>query len=388
MRLLILGFLLVALLLVGGLHRYLWLRLVRAATARGSAGRRVGTVAAVALPLLTVVAMLGGRALPLSISRVLVWPGYLWIAVMFYLVLVLLVAELPAHLARRTLTRRPAPAGVAVAEPPATGAGAVAVAVAVAVAGTGGATGEVDAGRRLLLARSVAVAAGLIALTTVGAGTVTALGPPVHRRVRIPLAKLPRRYDGLRIAVVSDIHLGPILGRGHTQRIVDIINDHNADLVTVVGDLVDGTVADLGAAADPLAGLRSRLGAYFVTGNHEYFSGFEPWIEKVSSLGLRVLRNELVALDAINLAGVNDITGGSYGDAPDYDKALADRDPSRPVVLLAHQPVQAAEAARRGVDLQLSGHTHGGQMWPFSLAVAAQQPLVAASAESMACPST
>ena len=117
--------------------------------------------------------------------------------------------------------------------------------------------------------------------------------------------------------------------------------------------------------------------AYFVTGNHEYHSGFEDWIAEVRSLGLRPLRNERVELDGLDLAGVNDATAGSAGDPPDYDRALAGRDTSRPVVLLAHQPIQAHEAARRGADLQISGPTHGGQMWPFSLVIAAQQPVVA-----------
>jgi predicted MPP superfamily phosphohydrolase len=228
----------------------------------------------------------------------------------------------------------------------------------------------------LLISRSLAIVAGLAATGTTAAGMATALGPPRRKRITIPITRLPRRMDGLRIVLVSDIHLGPILGRSHTQRVVETINAFDADLVAVVGDLVDGSVAELGAAAQPLAGLRSRHGAYFVTGTHEYFSGYQEWIAEVDSLGLRVLRNARVEIDGLDLAGVNDVTGGAHDDAPDYDAALADRDPGRPVVLLAHQPVQATEAARRGVDLQLSGHTHGGQVWPFGLVVAAQQPIV------------
>jgi predicted MPP superfamily phosphohydrolase len=156
-----------------------------------------------------------------------------------------------------------------------------------------------------------------------------------------------------------------------------MINGAEADLVAIVGDTVDGSVAELGEAAEPLGDLRSRLGTFFVTGNHEYFSGFEPWIEEMRSLGLRVLRNERVDIEGLDLAGVNDVNGSNYDDAPNYAAALGGRDARRPVVLLAHQPVQAHEAAKHGVDLQLSGHTHGGQMVPFSVIVALQQPLLA-----------
>jgi predicted MPP superfamily phosphohydrolase len=123
--------------------------------------------------------------------------------------------------------------------------------------------------------------------------------------------------------------------------------------------------------------LRSRRGSYFVTGNHEYFSGFREWIAEVESFGLTVLRNNRVAVDGIDLAGVNDVTGSAYDDGPDYARALADRDPAKPVVLMAHQPIQVHEAQRHRVDLQLSGHTHGGQIVPFSYLVGLQQPVVA-----------
>jgi predicted MPP superfamily phosphohydrolase len=194
--------------------------------------------------------------------------------------------------------------------------------------------------------------------------------------VQFPLAKLPRAMDGTRLVVVSDIHLGPLRGSHHVGRIVDLINSVNADIVCVVGDLVDGTVPELGRFAAPLAGIRSRQGAYFVTGNHEYYSGFQPWVDEVARLGVRPLRNERVALGGLDLAGVNDLGGAAFGDPADFGKALGDRDASRPVVLMAHQPVAVHQAARYGVDLQVSGHTHGGQVAPFNLVVRLQQPVV------------
>jgi predicted MPP superfamily phosphohydrolase len=192
----------------------------------------------------------------------------------------------------------------------------------------------------------------------------------------MPMAKLPRAMDGTRLAVVSDIHLGPLTGTRHVGRIVDLINSVKADIVCVVGDLVDGTVAELGRFATPLADIESRYGAYFVTGNHEYYSGYAPWVDEVARLGVKPLRNERVELNGLDLAGVNDLGGAQYGDAPDFAKALGDRDTTRPVVLMAHQPVAARQAAPFGVDLQVSGHTHGGQMAPFNLLVKLQQPVV------------
>jgi predicted MPP superfamily phosphohydrolase len=230
--------------------------------------------------------------------------------------------------------------------------------------------------RRLLLARGAAIFAGLTATGITGYGVKTALGPPRFDRVQIPIRKLPRSLDGTRLAVVSDIHLGPLAGSHHVGRIVDMINSVGADIVCVVGDLVDGTVQELGRFAEPLKNIRSRQGAYFVTGNHEYYSGFQPWIDEVAGLGVKPLRNERLELGGLDLAGVNDLGGAAYGDGPDFGKALGNRDPSRPVILMAHQPVVAHQAAPYGVDLQVSGHTHGGQMAPFNLVVKLQQPIV------------
>ncbi|MGW4044714.1 metallophosphoesterase [Streptomyces sp. NPDC004721] len=231
--------------------------------------------------------------------------------------------------------------------------------------------------RRLFVSRVVAGGAAAVALGTVGHGTYGVLRGPRVKRVTVPLAKLPRAAHGFRIAVVSDVHLGPVLGRGFAQKVVDTVNATQPDLIAVVGDLVDGSVKDLGPAAAPLAGLRARHGAYFVTGNHEYFSGAEQWVEEVRRLGLHPLENARTELPAFDLAGVNDVRGESEGQGPDFERALGDRDTARACVLLAHQPVQIHEAVRHGVDLQLSGHTHGGQLWPGSLLAAAANPTVA-----------
>jgi predicted MPP superfamily phosphohydrolase len=330
----------VILAIITGIHLYLWKRLVRDALA-GRARRWAG-VGVIVLAALIPLALVGERLVPQSLRPILAWPGYVWIALMFYLLVSLAILEIPRLVikigARKSLAEDPS--------------------------------------RRLLLGRSLAVTAGVASVAATGIGMVQALGAPNLKRVPIRLSKLPVSMDGFKIALVSDIHLGPLLGRSHTERIVRIINSTNADLVAVVGDLVDGSVAELGHAAEPLQDLRAKHGSFFVTGNHEYFSGAEQWIEEVTSFGLTVLRNQRVEIDGLDLAGVNDVTGGGSGDPPDYAKALDGRDAGRPVVLLAHQPVQAHEAAKHGVDLQLSGHTHGGQMVPFNLVVRLQQPII------------
>jgi predicted MPP superfamily phosphohydrolase len=231
--------------------------------------------------------------------------------------------------------------------------------------------------RRLFVSRVVAGAAAAAAVGTVGYGTYGVLRGPKVKRVTVPLAKLPRAAHGYRIAVVSDVHLGPVLGRGFAQKVVDTINSTQPDLIAVVGDLVDGSVKDLGPAAAPLAQLRARHGSYFVTGNHEYFSGAEQWVEEVRRLGIDPLENARREMPYFDLAGVNDVAGEEEGQGPDFAKALGDRDTARACVLLAHQPVQIHDAVEHGVDLQLSGHTHGGQLWPGNLVASGANPTLA-----------
>ncbi|MGW8885103.1 metallophosphoesterase [Streptomyces sp. NPDC055749] len=383
-------------------HRYVWRRFVGDTTVPGSALRRAGTVAAFVLPLLTVGALVSGRAgAPFWLQQVLAWPGFMWLAALLYLTLALLVGEAVRPVLRRLLDRRdraaaepttesavsteagtgpradartrndslvPSGAGPSPAPPaPAPDSGAApAPAPSLALPS-----------RRLFVSRAVGGAAAVAGLGTVGYGTYGVLRGPRVKRVTVPLAKLPRSAHGYRIAVVSDIHIGPILGRAHTRRIVDTINRTRPDLIAVVGDLVDGSVADLGAAAEPLAGLEARHGSYFVTGNHEYFSGAAQWIDHVRELGLRPLENARVEIDGFDLAGVNDIAGESEGQGPDFVTALGDRDRGRAAVLLAHQPVVIHDAVEHGVDLQLSGHTHGGQLWPGNLLAELANPTVA-----------
>ncbi|MFE1608734.1 metallophosphoesterase [Streptomyces albidoflavus] len=399
------------------LHWYVWRRMVRDTTRPGSPVRHVATALFVLGPVLFVGAFATGRSgLPFLVKQIVAWPGYLWAAVFLYLLLALLAGELvrPLLLRMRAPGERGREAGPATpaepadpAEPSApvdstgTGAGTATgtatggCAVAEPATATAPAApappappagtlppGDPDPkprptpSRRLFVSRIVGGTAAAVALGTVGAGTYGVLRGPRLKHVTVPLAKLPRAAHGYRIAVVSDVHLGPILGRGHTQRIVDTVNSAQPDLIAVVGDLVDGSVAELGHAAEPLAQLRARDGSYFVTGNHEYFSGAAEWVDHVRELGLRPLENARVEKAGFDLAGVNDVAGESYGQGPDFVRALGDRDRSRASVLLAHQPIVIDEAVEHGVDLQLSGHTHGGQLWPGNLIAGLANPTV------------
>lgn len=378
--------------LFAGAHWYVWRRLVRDVTARGSAVRRAGTVAAIVLPLLSAGALSTGLVgAPFWLERLLAWPGYVWLALLLYLLLALAVGEVARPLLLRVHGRRKATgqdrtfpeAATAQVETPASPPPGTEMPGALrAESGQGSRQDDevprtLGVTRRLFVSRIVGGAATAAAVATVGYGMADVFSGPGVKRITVPLAKLPRSAHGYRIAVVSDIHLGPILGRAHTQRVVDAINATQPDLVAIVGDLVDGSVADLGSATEPLARLRARHGSYFVTGNHEYYSGVEEWVDRVRELGVHPLRNARVEMPGFDLAGVNDISGEDHADAPDYVRALGDRDTARAAVLMAHQPVMIHQAVEHGVDLQLSGHTHGGQLWPGNLIAALGNPTVA-----------
>ncbi len=201
--------------------------------------------------------------------------------------------------------------------------------------------------------------------------------------VEVPLAGLARQLHGFTIAQISDIHVGPTIKRAFVERIVERVNLLGADMVAITGDLVDGTVRELSHHTEPLGRLTSRHGTYVVTGNHEYYSGADAWIHELRRLGARVLMNEHVVLDhdgaALAVAGVTDYSAHHFdpthrSDAP---AAMLGMPHDAVKLLLAHQPRSAAGAEAAGFHLQLSGHTHGGQFWPWNLFVRLQQPFTA-----------
>ncbi|MDB5778193.1 MAG: metallophosphoesterase, partial [Polaromonas sp.] len=235
---------------------------------------------------------------------------------------------------------------------------------------------------RTVSAQAVPLLAALTALL----GFLNARRTAAVVRVDVPIAGLPPAWQGFTVAQISDIHVGPTIRQGYVRRIVDRVNLLQADVVAITGDLVDGRVSELAAQVAPLADLRSRHGTFVVTGNHEYYSGAQAWIDELRRLGLTVLLNEHVVIAAAGglarplvLAGVTDFNAGQFDPVHRSDpvRALAGAPLDAVRLLLAHQPRSAAAAADAGFDLQLSGHTHGGQFYPWNLFVRLQQPFTA-----------
>ena len=328
------------------IHVYLWIRIVRAA----HLPRRWHVVATLALVLLflSIPITTSSRMYAPGLSGTLGWVALPWMA-LAGLTLVAVVAfdlvRLVVRLGRGGLGRPAAAPALS---------------------------------RRQFLTRVSGGAALAVGSASVGCGIAEARGEHEVVDVEVRLAKLPRALDGFTIVQLSDLHVGLTIDRPFVQRVVDHANRLTPDLIALTGDLIDGKVANLRDDVAPLAQLRAPHGVFAVTGNHEYYSGVDPWIAEITRLGARYLRNERVTISrgdaSFELAGVDDYSAHGWpGHGEDLAAALSGRDPGRALVLLAHQPRQVRNAARHAVDLQLSGHTHGGQIWPWHYIVKLQQ---------------
>ncbi|HEX3761311.1 MAG TPA: metallophosphoesterase [Kofleriaceae bacterium] len=301
----------IAMMILGLAHYYVWLRLVPAAQLP-SRWHVLATIAIVVLAPSLPVATIALRRLPRATARPYVWLAYTGFGFSVYL----LVAAAMTHLA----------CALAGCEP-----------------------------------RTAAVVGVGAAVATVVYGVAHAARGPIVRRVRVPLANLPAAADGYTIAQLTDVHIGPLLGERFATRVVAKVNALAPDLIVITGDLVDGRLDELRRHIEPLRDLTARDGVYAVTGNHEYYWNPEAWLEHLRSFGIRILRNQHATIrGAFELAGVDDSSA-----TEDVARALAGRDVALPVVLLAHHPRTIKRAAAAGVDLQLSGHTHGGQLLPL-----------------------
>jgi predicted MPP superfamily phosphohydrolase len=300
------------------------------------------------LGILTLIALPVSRILPREAATVLEWAVFPWMGFLLLMLTVMLATDMTWYLLMLTSS------GV-----------------------------KYNSERRMFLQHAFGLAAlgatGLLG----GFALWEGLRPVKVKPITIILNRLPKSLDGLRIVQITDLHIDPMVRADWLNHVVDKVNELKPDLIAVTGDLVDGSVQELSPQVASLAKLAAPLGVYFITGNHEYYSGVESWCAHLAGLGLRVLRNERVTIvagkegDSFDLAGVDDWRSHQFpGEGPNLPKALAHRDPNKALVLLAHQPAAIHEAAEHGVDLQLSGHTHGGQIWPFKYLVYLQQPYV------------
>lgn len=337
-----------------GIHAYLWFRVIRHAPL----SRRWRIVATIALVLmfLSIPLTTSSRMYAPGLTATLGWISLPWMALVgltFVALVALDAARLVTWLVQRVAQRTSRPGRAAPGAIP-------------------------SMSRRRFLTRVTGGAAFTVGSGSVAAGMLEARGEHEVVDVEITLDKLPRALDGFTIVQLTDLHVGMTIDRAFVSRVVDRANRLSPDLVALTGDLVDGKVEDLRDDFAPLGGLRARHGVFAITGNHEYYSGADPWLAELTRLGVRCLRNQRVAIGdgeaGFDLAGVDDYSAKRWtGHGEDIAAALAGRDPARAVVLLAHQPRQVWGAARHGVDLQLSGHTHGGQIWPWHYIVRIQQ---------------
>jgi predicted MPP superfamily phosphohydrolase len=327
---------------LGAYHWLLIDRLLLAPTWPGQwvePARVLVIIAGVSLP----VAMTGERMLNPRLIRVpLVWPSMLWLGISFMLFTAVVATDvvhalLPLALIEAIVDASPVPLP------------------------------SFERGR------AIVVVAGVLPLAIFGLRRALR---PAYRKVEVALTNWPSALDGLRIVQLSDIHIGPILTRRSAEYLTRRANELSPDLIVITGDLVDGDANHLQEEVAPFSELTAPLGRFFVTGNHDFYSGADPWCEVVESLGFEVLRNRHVLVSRegakFTLAGVDDHRGASVQSGrggEDLEAALQGTRPELPLILLAHDPATFNEAARRGVDLQISGHTHGGQIWPFRYAV-------------------
>ncbi|MBI5866554.1 MAG: metallophosphoesterase [Planctomycetes bacterium] len=369
------------LVLVGGvsavliaLHYYIWRRKVHDA-ALPQPWRRIATACLVVGCCVVVGAFLSWRLMATQRVGLFRFAAFVWLGSFFYIVVswaafdLLRLVLMPVS---KVLN------GMAKDRPPHEG-DIPAKSAATPAADSDAASDQPALDRRAFLSRGFAAVSLLGTAGMATAGVRSALDEITEPVLEVRLRRLPRSLDGFRIVQIADLHIGPYLDGRFVRGVVERVNRLKPDLVAITGDLVDGTVENIGRDIEPLAGLRSRFGSYFVTGNHEFYVKAAPWLAFLPRLGVRVLDNEHVSVGddaSFDLAGIHDPTA-RYTETeftPDIDKAVAGRDESRELILLAHQPAQVWAAENCGAGLMLAGHTHGGQLWPFGALVLLGQP--------------
>jgi predicted MPP superfamily phosphohydrolase len=234
--------------------------------------------------------------------------------------------------------------------------------------------------RRKFVSTFIATGASALIFTATGIGIKNYYAKVVVKKMNILLTGLPEIFKGFKIIQISDLHIGQMMTASMLEEIVDKVNSLNPDLIAITGDLVDGSVYKLLKEVVSIKNLKAKKGIYFVTGNHEYYSGVESWIFEIEKMGIKVLNNESVKVikkdDYFYLSGVTDHEAKKFGKehAADFKKTFFGLQKGKKRILLAHQPIAVKEASKYGTDLVFAGHTHGGQIWPFTYLVYLQQP--------------
>jgi predicted MPP superfamily phosphohydrolase len=385
-------FTIAAALLVGWAHVYLYRRLFRD-TSADPRWRRVGRLTLWALALSAIGARLVAFVLPRGVVRPIQGVGWFWLALAIYLLLTLAALDLARGI-WRLLRRAPAarhPVPVVDAELGSIALSAALAPVPVTVpelttkapdsspSGAPSSAAQASSGaqgmaRRVFLARAAGAGALAVAGGASAFGIFRAYHPPAVTEVPIRLRGLPRELDGFTIVQLSDVHAGVSVQEAWMGELADRCTALRPDLFVITGDLVDGPVSHLGGVVARLQKVQAREGTWFVTGNHDYYAGADAWCTALHKMGIQVLRNRRVSIGggpgapSFDLIGVDDYgqTVRVDGTGYDLDRAVEGRDPDRPAVLLAHRPNDFDRAASLGLGLQLSGHTHGGQTFPFT----------------------
>ena len=335
--------------IVLSIHYYLWLRLIRD-TGLSGLYKNIGTYSLIAFTLSFPIALLADRILPLKYSFPLLWLSYLWLGVMmllFFLLFSIDMIKIVIYIFQKLVM-----AGEEIANPE----------------------------RREFVSGLIASAATTIVLISSGIGVKNYYSNAVVKKINVSLKGLPEAFKGFKIVQISDLHLGQMMTKKTLEQIVDQVNSLKPDLIAITGDLADGSTAKLLNEANPLKNLKAEKGIYFVTGNHEYYSGVKNWTLAIDKMGIKVLNNENIKIrredDYFYLAGVTDHEGKNFGreHASDFKKTLSGLENGKKKILLAHQPIAVQKASEYEADLVLAGHTHGGQIWPFNYFVYLQQP--------------
>lgn len=347
-------FLSVGTLIISSIHYYLWVRIVKDAVFNVTY-RNIGTYLFIFFAISFPFSIILSRLLSLKYSYPILWLSYLWLGVMMLFFFSFIFADL------------------------------LKVIYCIFTKLLNFETFIIDIERRQFISRFIASGASAIVLVSTGIAIKNWYSKAVVKKIKIQLSELPDIFKGFKIVQISDIHMGQMMTGKGLKEIVDIVNNLKPDLIAITGDLVDGSTSQLSDDVSFIKNLKAEHGVYFVTGNHEYYSGVEKWTKQIEKFNIKVLQNESVMIQKENdyfyLVGVNDHEAKRFGKAhaPDFKKAFSGLDNARKKILLAHQPKDVRPASEYDTDLVLSGHTHGGQIWPFNYLVYLQQPYLKGS---------